>query len=158
MQVYHAFYKPTEFFVPQRSPARCYMKVVCLRNTPQKVLGMHYLGPQGGEVIQGYAAAIKWVYLYFLCTDKSYEWKKIYHNINFTYPQVWNDNGNTHGHCWHSSYRVWGVHSSLDHQALRYWPHPSELLQLVSLIFILHYSVGHHNPFVKVSVIWEHSY
>lgn len=59
IEVYHAFYKPTEFFIPQRSPARCYMKVVCLRDSPQKVLGMHYLGPQGGEVIQGYAAAIK---------------------------------------------------------------------------------------------------
>ncbi|KAK3931005.1 Thioredoxin reductase 1, mitochondrial [Frankliniella fusca] len=59
IEVYHAFYKPTEFFVPQRSPARCYMKVVCLRAAPQKILGMHYIGPQGGEVIQGYAAAIK---------------------------------------------------------------------------------------------------
>ncbi|KAJ1531074.1 hypothetical protein ONE63_005901 [Megalurothrips usitatus] len=59
IEVYHAFYKPTEFFIPQRSPARCYMKVVCQRQSPQKILGMHYIGPQGGEVIQGYAAAMK---------------------------------------------------------------------------------------------------
>ncbi|KAL1140450.1 hypothetical protein AAG570_000382, partial [Ranatra chinensis] len=58
IEVYHAFYKPTEFFIPQRNPARCYLKVVCKREAPQKVLGMHFLGPQAGEVIQGYAAAI----------------------------------------------------------------------------------------------------
>lgn len=59
IEVYHAFYKPLEFFIPQRSPARCYLKVVCLRKQPQKVIGMHFIGPQAGEVIQGYAAAIK---------------------------------------------------------------------------------------------------
>jgi len=59
IEVYHAFYKPTEFFVPQRSPARCYIKVVCLSEGSQKILGMHFMGPQGGEVMQGYAAAMK---------------------------------------------------------------------------------------------------
>lgn len=59
IEVYHAFYKPLEFFIPQRSPARCYLKVVCVRQAPQKVLGLHYLGPQAGEVIQGFAAAVK---------------------------------------------------------------------------------------------------
>lgn len=58
-QVYHAYYKPLEFFIPQRSPARCYLKVICERAAPQKVLGMHFLGPQAGEVIQGFAAAVK---------------------------------------------------------------------------------------------------
>jgi len=59
VEVYHAYYKPLEFFIPQRSPARCYLKVVCLREAPQKVLGMHFLGPQAGEVTQGFAAAMK---------------------------------------------------------------------------------------------------
>ncbi|BET01964.1 thioredoxin reductase [Nesidiocoris tenuis] len=59
LEVYHAYYKPLEFFIPQRSPARCYLKVICERAAPQKVLGMHFLGPQAGEVIQGFAAAVK---------------------------------------------------------------------------------------------------
>uniref|UniRef100_A0A1B6BXA1 thioredoxin-disulfide reductase (NADPH) n=1 Tax=Clastoptera arizonana TaxID=38151 RepID=A0A1B6BXA1_9HEMI len=59
IEVYHAFYKPTEFFVPQRNPKNCYLKVICLREAPQKVIGMHFLGPNAGEVIQGYAAALK---------------------------------------------------------------------------------------------------
>lgn len=59
IEVYHAYYKPTEFFIPQRSIAHCYIKVVALRDGEQKVLGMHFIGPQAGEIIQGFAAAIK---------------------------------------------------------------------------------------------------
>ncbi|XP_018900294.1 thioredoxin reductase 1, mitochondrial isoform X2 [Bemisia tabaci] len=59
IEVYHAFYKPTEFFIPQRNPSRCYLKVICLRNSPRTILGMHFIGPNAGEVIQGYAAAMK---------------------------------------------------------------------------------------------------
>ncbi|KAI5716191.1 hypothetical protein M8J76_002464 [Diaphorina citri] len=59
LEIYHAYYKPTEFFIPQRNPQRCYLKVVCERAAPQKVLGMHFIGPNAGEVIQGYAAAVK---------------------------------------------------------------------------------------------------
>lgn len=61
IEVYHAYYKPTEFFIPQKSITHCYLKVVALRNEDQKVLGMHFIGPQAGEVIQGFAAAIKYV-------------------------------------------------------------------------------------------------
>ncbi|XP_012277878.1 thioredoxin reductase 1, mitochondrial isoform X2 [Orussus abietinus] len=59
IEVYHAYYKPTEFFVPQKSVSHCYIKVVALRHNEQKVLGMHFIGPQAGEVIQGFAAAMK---------------------------------------------------------------------------------------------------
>ncbi|KAF5287803.1 hypothetical protein FQR65_LT12171 [Abscondita terminalis] len=58
IEVYHAYYKPTEFFVPQRSIVHCYIKVVSLREDDQKVLGLHFIGPQAGEVIQGFSAAI----------------------------------------------------------------------------------------------------
>lgn len=57
--MYHTFYKPTEYFTSQRSNKNCYLKVVCLLAQPQKILGMHFIGPQAGEVIQGYAAAMK---------------------------------------------------------------------------------------------------
>ncbi|GLV32299.1 Thioredoxin reductase-1 [Carabus blaptoides fortunei] len=59
IEVYHAYYKPTEFFIPQRSILHCYIKVVALREGEQKVLGMHFIGPQAGEIIQGFAAALK---------------------------------------------------------------------------------------------------
>ncbi|CAH1371069.1 hypothetical protein MTP99_012558 [Tenebrio molitor] len=59
VEIYHAYYKPTEFFIPQRSIAHCYLKVVAKRDGQQQVLGMHFIGPQAGEVIQGFATAIK---------------------------------------------------------------------------------------------------
>ncbi|XP_066594519.1 thioredoxin reductase 2, mitochondrial isoform X2 [Prorops nasuta] len=59
IEVYHAYYKPTEFFVPQKNVSHCYVKVVSLRHGDQKVLGMHFIGPNAGEVIQGFSAAMK---------------------------------------------------------------------------------------------------
>ncbi|XP_037937536.1 thioredoxin reductase 1, mitochondrial isoform X2 [Teleopsis dalmanni] len=59
IEVFHGFYKPTEFFVPQKSVRYCYLKAVALRSDDQKVLGLHYIGPVAGEVIQGFAAAVK---------------------------------------------------------------------------------------------------
>lgn len=59
IEVYHGYYKPTEFFIPQKNISHCYLKVISKRNGDQKVLGMHFVGPNAGEVIQGFAAAIK---------------------------------------------------------------------------------------------------
>ncbi|XP_011868712.1 PREDICTED: thioredoxin reductase 2, mitochondrial isoform X1 [Vollenhovia emeryi] len=59
IEIFHAYYKPTEFFVPQKNVDRCYVKVVALRHGDERVLGMHFVGPNAGEVIQGFAAAIK---------------------------------------------------------------------------------------------------
>lgn len=59
VEVYHAYYKPTEFFVPQKSVRYCYLKAVAHRSGDQKVVGLHYIGPVAGEVIQGFAAAVK---------------------------------------------------------------------------------------------------
>jgi thioredoxin reductase (NADPH) len=59
IEIYHAYYKPTEFFVPQRSVRYCYLKAVALREGDQRVLGLHFVGPAAGEVIQGFACAVK---------------------------------------------------------------------------------------------------
>lgn len=59
IEIYHAYYKPTEFFIPQKDVSNCYLKVIAFRNGDQRVLGMHFIGPNAGEVIQGFAAAIK---------------------------------------------------------------------------------------------------
>nr|XP_012309613.1 thioredoxin reductase 2, mitochondrial isoform X6 [Aotus nancymaae] len=59
VEVYHAHYKPLEFTVPGRDASQCYVKMVCLREPPQLVLGLHFLGPNAGEVTQGFALGIK---------------------------------------------------------------------------------------------------
>lgn len=59
IEIYHAYYKPTEFFIPQKSITHCYLKVIAERKGNQRVLGMHFLGPYAGEIIQGFSAAMK---------------------------------------------------------------------------------------------------
>ncbi|XP_016994729.2 thioredoxin reductase 1, mitochondrial isoform X1 [Drosophila takahashii] len=59
VEVFHGYYKPTEFFIPQKSVRYCYLKAVAERHGDQRVYGLHYLGPVAGEVIQGFAAALK---------------------------------------------------------------------------------------------------
>ncbi|XP_040320997.1 thioredoxin reductase 2, mitochondrial isoform X3 [Herpailurus yagouaroundi] len=59
VEVYHAYYKPLEFTVAERDASQCYIKMVCLRTPPQLVLGLHFLGPNAGEVTQGFALGIK---------------------------------------------------------------------------------------------------
>uniref|UniRef100_A0A4W5MP92 Thioredoxin reductase 2 n=1 Tax=Hucho hucho TaxID=62062 RepID=A0A4W5MP92_9TELE len=53
--VYHAFYKPLEFTVAERDASQCYIKVVCKRGGDQRILGLHFTGPNAGEVTQGFA-------------------------------------------------------------------------------------------------------
>ncbi|XP_077943719.1 thioredoxin reductase 2, tandem duplicate 2 isoform X2 [Gasterosteus aculeatus] len=55
IEVYHAFYKPLEFIVAERDASQCYLKVVCARGGEQKILGLHFTGPNAGEVAQGFA-------------------------------------------------------------------------------------------------------
>ncbi|AWP06569.1 putative thioredoxin reductase 2 mitochondrial [Scophthalmus maximus] len=55
IEVYHAFYKPLEFTVAERDASQCYIKVVCERAGDQKILGLHFTGPNAGEVTQGFA-------------------------------------------------------------------------------------------------------
>lgn len=36
-----------------------FVQVVCLREGDRLILGLHFLGPSAGEVIQGFAAAMR---------------------------------------------------------------------------------------------------
>uniref|UniRef100_A0A8C2IRR4 thioredoxin-disulfide reductase (NADPH) n=1 Tax=Cyprinus carpio TaxID=7962 RepID=A0A8C2IRR4_CYPCA len=55
IELYHAFYKPLEFTVAERDATQCYIKVVCLQEGEQRVLGLHFTGPNAGEVTQGFS-------------------------------------------------------------------------------------------------------
>jgi pyruvate/2-oxoglutarate dehydrogenase complex dihydrolipoamide dehydrogenase (E3) component len=69
IDVWHSAYDTLEQTVAHRTdhkgmplPPQSYTKMITLRSkTPKKakVLGLHVLGPHAGEVIQGFAAAIK---------------------------------------------------------------------------------------------------
>lgn len=57
--MYHTHFNPTEYKIAEKETANLYLKVITKLEEPQIVLGMHFVGPHAGEVIQGYAAAMK---------------------------------------------------------------------------------------------------
>ncbi|XP_067134053.1 thioredoxin reductase 1, cytoplasmic-like [Centruroides vittatus] len=59
IEVYHTLYTPLEWEIAHREQVACYAKIICLRNENEKIVGFHYLGPNAGEVTQGFAVAIK---------------------------------------------------------------------------------------------------
>lgn len=57
--VYHKYFVPLEWSIsPTRSEARGFCKAIVNKHT-SKVLGLHYLGPNAGEVMQGFGTAMK---------------------------------------------------------------------------------------------------
>ncbi|PAV85471.1 hypothetical protein WR25_09459 [Diploscapter pachys] len=60
LEIYHGYFTPFEFIIPQDSDKeQCYTKVICKRNDPRTVLGIHFVGVNAAEVMQGFAVAFK---------------------------------------------------------------------------------------------------
>ncbi|NWQ90640.1 TRXR3 reductase, partial [Burhinus bistriatus] len=59
LEVYHSLFWPLEWTVPGRDNNTCYAKIICSKHENNRVIGFHVLGPNAGEVTQGFAAAIK---------------------------------------------------------------------------------------------------
>ncbi|XP_066490478.1 thioredoxin reductase 1, cytoplasmic isoform X1 [Tiliqua scincoides] len=59
IEVYHSYFWPLEWTVPSRDNNKCYAKIICNIPDKERVIGFHVLGPNAGEVTQGFAAAIK---------------------------------------------------------------------------------------------------
>ncbi|KAK3083951.1 hypothetical protein FSP39_005938 [Pinctada imbricata] len=56
VEVYHAFYRPLEFSIPNRDASQCYIKAIC---TEDEVVGLHITGNNAGEIIQGFTTAVR---------------------------------------------------------------------------------------------------
>ncbi|XP_016364785.1 thioredoxin reductase 3 isoform X1 [Sinocyclocheilus rhinocerous] len=59
LEIYHSLFWPLEFTVPGRDNNKCYAKIICNNLDNERVIGFHYLGPNAGEVTQGFGAAMK---------------------------------------------------------------------------------------------------
>ncbi|KAF3689428.1 Thioredoxin reductase 3 [Channa argus] len=59
LEIFHSLFWPLEFTVPGRDNNKCYAKIICNKLDSDRVIGFHYLGPNAGEVTQGYGAAMK---------------------------------------------------------------------------------------------------
>lgn len=59
IEVFHQMFTPLEWTVPHREDNVCYAKLVCNKLDDMRVLGIHVLGPNSGEVVQGFGIALK---------------------------------------------------------------------------------------------------
>jgi len=51
-------FTPLEYTVPQRKDP-CFAKLICLKSQNLRVIGIHILGPNAGEIVQGFSIALK---------------------------------------------------------------------------------------------------
>mmetsp|Transcript_9422 Transcript_9422/g.14026 ORF Transcript_9422/g.14026 Transcript_9422/m.14026 type:complete len:196 (-) Transcript_9422:27-614(-) len=59
VEIYHKFFTPLEWSLSEsRSHHQAFTKVIVDKSN-NKVLGIHFLGPNAGEVMQGYGTAMK---------------------------------------------------------------------------------------------------
>lgn len=60
IEVYHSEFMPLEWSLSHgRQSQTAYTKVITDKNPEQNVLGIHFVGPNAGEVMQGYGVAMK---------------------------------------------------------------------------------------------------
>jgi pyruvate/2-oxoglutarate dehydrogenase complex dihydrolipoamide dehydrogenase (E3) component len=59
IEVYHSNIQPLEWTVPHREENACYIKIICNKLENEKVVGIHILAPNAGEILQGFAVAMK---------------------------------------------------------------------------------------------------
>jgi len=59
IEVYHSGLWPLEWTVPHRPDNKCYVKLIVDVNDDERIVGFHYLGPNAGEVTQGFAGMMK---------------------------------------------------------------------------------------------------
>ncbi|XP_063219783.1 thioredoxin reductase 1, cytoplasmic-like [Bacillus rossius redtenbacheri] len=59
IEVYHSNFQPLEFSLSKKLLNKSYAKLICVKNENERVVGIHYLGPNAGEIIQGYGIGIK---------------------------------------------------------------------------------------------------
>jgi len=70
IEVYHSEFIPLEWSLSQnRHEAYAFAKVICDKTSDQNVLGIHYVGPNAGEVMQGYGISMRQGLTYKQLTD-----------------------------------------------------------------------------------------
>ncbi|XP_074554873.1 thioredoxin reductase 1, cytoplasmic-like [Halichoeres trimaculatus] len=59
VEVYHSYYWPLEWELPARNKNSCYVKAVCHISDNERVVGLHVMGPNAADILQGFVAAMK---------------------------------------------------------------------------------------------------
>jgi thioredoxin reductase (NADPH) len=68
VEVYHSHFQALEHALPKRNQNKCYVKLVCVKSENERVVGLHYLGPNAGEATQGFMLGFR-----FGATKRDYD-------------------------------------------------------------------------------------
>lgn len=59
IEVYHQYFEPLEWTIAERGKKNCYAKLICQKSKKEKVIGLHIVGPNAGEVTQGWTIGMR---------------------------------------------------------------------------------------------------
>lgn len=59
IEVYHSNFMPLEWTVAKKEANACYAKLICVKSKKELVVGFHVLGPNAGEITQGFTMGLK---------------------------------------------------------------------------------------------------
>ena len=60
IEIYLKQFIPLEWSITEsRTHNEAFVKVICDKTDDMKIIGIHYIGPNAGEVMQGYGVAMK---------------------------------------------------------------------------------------------------
>uniref|UniRef100_A0A8C5WDD6 thioredoxin-disulfide reductase (NADPH) n=1 Tax=Leptobrachium leishanense TaxID=445787 RepID=A0A8C5WDD6_9ANUR len=59
LEIFHTLFWPLEWTVASRDNNTCFAKIICNKRDNERVIGFHVLGPNAGEITQGFGAAMK---------------------------------------------------------------------------------------------------
>lgn len=60
IEVYHSHFTPNEWTLAHRLPDNSAVaKVICNKAENEKIVGIHLIGPNAGDVLQGFAVGMK---------------------------------------------------------------------------------------------------
>ncbi|XP_075170553.1 thioredoxin reductase 1, mitochondrial-like [Haematobia irritans] len=58
IEIYHSSYCPREYMLTDKDNNFCYIKIVANVREEQTILGLHFIGPNAGDVLQGFVVAM----------------------------------------------------------------------------------------------------
>ncbi|XP_049805930.1 thioredoxin reductase 1, cytoplasmic-like [Schistocerca nitens] len=59
IEVYHTHFNAVENALSNRDEGKPYIKIICLKSDENRIIGFHILGPNAGEITQGFGLGLK---------------------------------------------------------------------------------------------------
>lgn len=126
IEVYHSYFQPLEQTLPNRLENECYVKLICDKTDDERVIGIHLLCPNSGEILQGFAVAMKYVLIF------------VHHLAPLTPLKVWCKEVGFRQDHWNTPHYRRRTSFTQSHKELRRERHEDRLLRLIPVAFAIY--------------------